>query len=178
MNVEAKRANCIERRRAARGGARGRPGANRSIRSRDRPAGRGTIVQTSGRIRPVDSVGKMFMISTIARLRTHVNRRLDTQKHVLHRCELPCSTDGMLLYCVLGPDHIQTARPAMTGQHDIASADQHGKRPRCAVHSARAEVMSSSSSCGCSCCSSAAPPDAERILPLDRWASIRAAGVY
>jgi hypothetical protein len=118
------------------------------------------------------------MISTIARLRTHVNRRLDTQKHVLHRCELPCSTDGMLLYCVLGPDHIQTARPAMTGQHDIASADQHGKRPRCAVHSARAEVMSSSSSCGCSCCSSAAPPDAERILPLDIRASIRAAGVY
>ena len=75
----------------------------------------------------------------------------------------------------------ETARPAMTGQHDIASAGQHGKRPRCAVHSARAEVMSSSSSCGCSCCSccsSAAPPDAEPILPLDIWASIRAAGVY
>lgn len=165
----------------ARGARRGAGAAGRIGRSdleTARRVGVQYVVQTSGRIRPVDSVGKMFMISTIARLRTHVNRRLDTQKHVLHRCELPCSTDGMLLYCVLGPDHIQTARPAMTGQHDIASADQHGKRPRCAVHSARAEVMSSSSSCGCSCCSSAAPPDAERILPLDRWASIRAAGVY
>ena len=100
---------------------------------------------------------------------------LTLRNTVSHRCELPCmACSGIACW-----DRItETARPAMAGQHDIASAGQHGKRPRCAVHSARAEVMSSSSSCGCSCCSSAAPPDAQPILPLDIWASIRAAGVY